>query len=275
MLKPIRMKPAIKIISFNIWDLPVPYNTTRRERVRQIISYLKKHDPDIICLQEAWDPVHRRRIHDELGRERYHAALNETFASRWLPFYNATGGLFTLSKFPVASEQFYAFKGFTASLTDWLGNKGFVESRIEAPNGDLVLINTHLCHLEHASKQLLRRRYGQFDRLLRHIEQSHDKAVIVAGDFNEDDIMKRKEFSERLTASGLIHPHLAEAPLAATYRHDNPFVDTWPNRVPSSQRYDYIFVRSLDKLGLSVEKYEPEYLNPVLSDHDPVVMTLT
>ncbi len=270
------MKSSLTLISFNIWDLPVPTNRTRHARVREIISYLKRLDPDVICLQEAWDPVHRRHIHDELGRGRYQAPANENIASRWYPFFNGTGGLLTLSKYPVASEAFVPFKGLTFSLTDWLGNKGFLESKLETPWGDLTIINTHVCHLSSTARQpLVRRRFSQFSRLLDHTQQSAGQPLVMAGDFNEDDIMEQPQFAARLERSDMAHPASTASASVYTYRHDNPFVTDLTPSPDSSCRFDYFFVRGLDRLRLRVERYEPLYVDPAMSDHDPVILTLS
>jgi endonuclease/exonuclease/phosphatase family metal-dependent hydrolase len=51
-------------------------------------------------------------------------------------------------------------------------------------------------------------------------------------------------------------------------------VDNWLNRIRFPKRYDYVFVKNTDAVGLQVVRYEPEYLKPPLSDHDPVILEL-
>lgn len=60
-----------------------------------------------------------------------------------------------------------------------------------------------------------------------------------------------------------------------SYRLNNPLVDNWINRVSYSRRLDYILVSLVEKLGLKVVQYEPIYLTPPLSDHDPIILSLS
>jgi endonuclease/exonuclease/phosphatase family metal-dependent hydrolase len=50
----------LKIVSFNIWDLPYWFVKNRRQRILQIAEYLQRLDAEIICLQESFDVHHRR-----------------------------------------------------------------------------------------------------------------------------------------------------------------------------------------------------------------------
>lgn len=47
------MRPApLKVVSFNIWDLPYWFVKNREQRILQIAEYLQKLDAEIVCLQD-------------------------------------------------------------------------------------------------------------------------------------------------------------------------------------------------------------------------------
>jgi endonuclease/exonuclease/phosphatase family metal-dependent hydrolase len=69
------MKPAqLKIVSFNIWDLPYWFVKNREQRMLQISEYLRKLDAEIVCLQESFDVRHRRFLYESLGSDKYYAS---------------------------------------------------------------------------------------------------------------------------------------------------------------------------------------------------------
>ena len=69
------MRPAqLKIVSFNIWDLPYWFVKNREQRILQIAEYLRKLDAEIVCLQESFDVRHRRFLYESLGSDKYYAS---------------------------------------------------------------------------------------------------------------------------------------------------------------------------------------------------------
>src|SRR5215813_2067308 len=107
----------LKIVSFNIWDLPYWFVKNRQQRILQIAAYLRRLDAEIICLQESFDVHHRRLLYERLGCDRYYASggFEET---RKAPFasLDTTGGLVTFSRFPIIEHTFMPFNQFTPSL---------------------------------------------------------------------------------------------------------------------------------------------------------------
>src|SRR5438132_12796636 len=65
----------LKIVSFNIWDLPYWFVKNWRQRILQIAEYLQRLDADIVCLQESFDVHHRRLLYEHLGLERSHVKV--------------------------------------------------------------------------------------------------------------------------------------------------------------------------------------------------------
>src|SRR5262245_22639147 len=95
------LSSQLKIVSFNIWDLPYWFVKNRQQRILQIAAYLQRLDAEIICLQESFDVNHRRLLYEHLGCDRYYAS-DGFEATRKAPFaaLDTTGGLVTFSKFP-------------------------------------------------------------------------------------------------------------------------------------------------------------------------------
>ena len=135
----------LKIVSFNIWDLPYWFVKNRRQRILQIADYLQRLDAEIICLQESFDVHHRRLLYEHLGLERYYTSggFEET---RKVPFavFDTTGGLVIFSKFPIIQHTFIPFNHFTPSLVERIGRKGVLEATIETPYGTIQVFNIHL-----------------------------------------------------------------------------------------------------------------------------------
>src|SRR5262249_6678436 len=122
----------LKIVSFNIWDVPYWFVKNRQQRMRHIAAYLQSLDAEIICLQESFDVHHRRVLYEELGGARYYASggFEETRQAP-LALFDTTGGLVILSKFPIIQSHFRPFHQFTPSLIERIGRKGVLEATLD------------------------------------------------------------------------------------------------------------------------------------------------
>ncbi|HTX86678.1 MAG TPA: endonuclease/exonuclease/phosphatase family protein [Candidatus Nanoarchaeia archaeon] len=262
----------LKIITFNIWDLPLWFNKERRARVAKIAEYLKAHNADIICLQETWDAENQRFLIERMGPDYYCAFGAGRSQKYWLKnFSNFCGGLMIFSKFPIQSEDFFPFPRLNYSLTEMCGHKGFLSAVVATPWGNLRVIDTHLHSWTFWGKKF---RLTQLRKIMRQVGEN-DLPVVLCGDFNQHDILGNEPFAKLLAENNFHLPAGADALYSVpTYRRENPFVDMWPNRVPFSHRLDYIFTRGQDRLGLAVKDHRPIILDPPLSDHDPVEMIL-
>ena len=265
----------MKVITFNIWDLPFWFIKDRKKRIAGIVQYLKNSDADVICLQESFDIYHRAFLCDAL-KDRYHIAGNTKDHRRILFFklFDVTGGLIILSKFPILYSRFVPYNRFlNSAITEALGRKGFLEVICKTPRGNLKVVNTHM-HQETLffSRKI---RLRQTANMLR--RTNHDQLpTIIAGDFNENYMIREHEFAELFKLTGFLVPSVCgrKSDSEPTYRPDNRYVDNWLNRIRFPKRYDYVFVKNTDAVGLQVVRYEPEYLKPPLSDHDPVILEL-
>jgi endonuclease/exonuclease/phosphatase family metal-dependent hydrolase len=265
----------LKIVSFNIWDLPYWFVKNRRQRILQIAEYLQRLDAEIICLQESFDVHHRRLLYEHLGLERYYTSggFEET---RKVPLavFDTTGGLVIFSKFPIIQHTFIPFNHFTPSLVERIGRKGVLEATIETPHGAMQVFNIHL----HMGKNFFARstRVKQLKSVIERIKLHLYLPIILAGDFNENALMEQKRFLNILQSRGLIHSEYFEQyEFMPSYRIKNPFTNNWLNRSKYSCRLDYILVSLTEDFDLKVAQYEPMYLTPPLSDHDPVFLSLS
>lgn len=265
-------KRDLKVITFNIWDLPLWFNKERRERIAKVAAYLKSQEADIICLQETWDAENQHFLRDQMGPE-YFCAFGEKRSQKyWLKnFSNFCGGLMIFSKFPISAEYFSPFFRYY-SPCEMFGHKGFLEAVLETPWGKLRVIDTHLHSWIFWGKKF---RIRQLKKIMRYIEASK-APVVLCGDFNQHDILGHESFAAMLATNNFIIPPDQQSLFSVpTYRRENPLVDMWPNRVPFSHRLDYIFARDLEHWGFAVKDHRPIVLEPPLSDHDPVELILS
>jgi endonuclease/exonuclease/phosphatase family metal-dependent hydrolase len=265
----------LKIVSFNIWDLPYWFVKNRQQRIRQIADYLQRLDAEIVCLQESFDVQHRRLLYERLGVERYYASggFEET---RKVPFsvFDTTGGLVIFSKFPIIQYEFIPFNHFTPSLVEHIGRKGVLEAIIETPYGIMQVFNIHLHVGRHFFAHNIR--VKQLKSVLERMKMRPHLSSILAGDFNENALMEQKKFVTMLQSRGLTHSlYFEQYEFMPSYRIKNPFVNNWPNREKYSRRLDYILVNLTEDFYLKVMQYEPIYLTPPLSDHDPIFLALS
>ena len=135
----------LKIVSFNIWDLPYWFVKNRQQRILQIAEYLQRLDAEIVCLQESFDVYHRRLLYESLGSDKYYASGGfEAARKAPLALFDTTGGLVIFSKFPIIQHKFIPFNQFTPSLIERIGRKGILEATIKTPYGTIQVFNTHL-----------------------------------------------------------------------------------------------------------------------------------
>jgi endonuclease/exonuclease/phosphatase family metal-dependent hydrolase len=266
-------KKDLKIITFNIWDIPLWFNKERKVRIAKVADYLKGKNADIVCLQETWDAENQQLLIERMGKEYFCAYGKDRAKKLWLKnISNFCGGLMVFSKFPIVEENFFAFPRLNYSPTQMSGHKGFLEAVLETPWGKLRVVDTHLHSWIFWGGKFRRK---QLKRIMKRLKKNDDP-VVLAGDFNQHDILQREPFAAMLAENNFKIPAGEESLFSVpTYRTENPFVDMWPNRVPFSHRLDYIFTRGLERWDLSVKDHRPVVLEPPLSDHDPVELILT
>jgi endonuclease/exonuclease/phosphatase family metal-dependent hydrolase len=259
----------LKIISYNIWDLPLWFVKNRKKRIEDVVKYLISSGADIICIQESWHLGTRK----EVLYKSFSEAGYQHASGRDMPMVYGNSGLVTFSKFPIRSKHFSKFPFMFGAFVELFTGRGILETIIETPAGLLRVFNTHL-HMPdayHDRSIRLRQIRSAFD----FIKSREDVPSIIAGDFNEDQIWNAPDFMTFFDQLRFRFPLFGKPEShAPTYRPENPYVDMWPNNPDRPKRFDYIFVNGIEKLGLKEISHQPLYLDPILSDHDPVEVVL-
>jgi endonuclease/exonuclease/phosphatase family metal-dependent hydrolase len=267
------MEQRLKIMTFNIWDLPLWFNKERRARIGKVADYLKRQDADIICLQETWDAENQQFLREKMSPEFFCAYGEYRSQKRWLKdLSNFCGGLMIFSRFPIDGEAFFPFWRLNYSPTEMVGHKGFLEAIVETPWGKIRVVDTHLHSWTFWGGKF---RLRQLKKIMNHLGKD-GSPVILCGDFNQHDILGHEPFADMLAENNFTIPAGEESLFRTpSYRTENPFADIWCNRLPFSLRFDYVFTRGLEHWGLNVKDHRPIVLDPPLSDHDPVELILT
>lgn len=261
----------MKIVSLNIFDLPLWFVRDRKVRIQAIKGYLKDLKADVICLQESFDPRHREELNDFFKANGYHVTDALVGRRRILGLsLDTTGGLVTFSKFPIVSMAFILFDFIFFAPQESAGRKGALVADIDTPHGKLRVVNVHLCQKSLFFEKAIR--LSQMNRVLMFLARRKILPTVIAGDFNEKDIFRNKTFAALMDTHGFIHP--ATAAFHPSYRKENPYVNIWMNKISHSKRIDYIMHNDLSALKLASQEYSVLYPERPLSDHDPVVLTL-
>lgn len=255
----------MELITYNIWDLPLWFVRNREERLLAIGNFLVDRKTDIVCLQESWSLKHRASLSVFMQQQGYYDAIAQAGIRR------NNGGLLTFSRFPIQSVRFIPFGRWGISVSEIIGNKGVLETILETPKGLLRVLNVHLHHQSSRFVNTKKIRLRQLRKLFASLKHGGVMPTILAGDFNEHDMMQERSFMRLFEKFGFLH---ADESLLPTYRKENMFVDNWINRIKISERYDYVLTQGIEALGLKVQSNMPLHIEPALSDHDPVSLVL-
>jgi endonuclease/exonuclease/phosphatase family metal-dependent hydrolase len=169
----------LRVLTWNVWGVPA-ITSHLDERMAAIPAAIATLGPDIVFLQELWEPRHAESVGRKLGELGFrHSRAFDTPAG-------ATG-LFVASKFPLGAGAFRPFSlgrmPHSFWHLDWMVEKGVANVVVETPLGALRVENTHL------QAQYRTDRYGP-ERLAQAAEivlmnRSHaNEALLLAGDFN-------------------------------------------------------------------------------------------
>lgn len=173
----------IKLLSWNIFMIPKPFNFTKQtERTPLIANHLKTLNADIVVLQECFSENVRNYFKENL-KEIYPYMVELGKSKKFYQFL--TSGLFILSKYPIKTlaEIFYK----DCNTTDCFGSKGFILTEIKiSDNSILQLGATHLQAWDtDESKATRLSQINQMNDTLKTFK--HDNVPqILAGDFNVD-----------------------------------------------------------------------------------------
>jgi endonuclease/exonuclease/phosphatase family metal-dependent hydrolase len=173
----------LRLVSINVWDLPIPFpgldRALRRERLRARLPRLRA---DLLLIQEAFRPDFRRTLLAALAD--YHPDHRARQQRRsWPLLMDRSGGLLTLSRWPIAHTEFAPWRRYRRMKPDErIGRKGVLWTHVETPAGRLLVANVHMC----AGTRPIdaRVRSVQARQLLQHPLLRDRQPAILAGDFN-------------------------------------------------------------------------------------------
>jgi endonuclease/exonuclease/phosphatase family metal-dependent hydrolase len=133
-------KLTVRVLSYNVWG--VPYIAPERaERIEEIGRQVAELSPDLVAMQEVWDPRDAARLAGPM-----HAAglvHQHLFGTLEL-----SSGLWIASRYPIEQIDFEPFelgdKLYIPWHVDYMAQKGLAVVRVTTPLGTLALANTHL-----------------------------------------------------------------------------------------------------------------------------------
>jgi endonuclease/exonuclease/phosphatase family metal-dependent hydrolase len=247
-----RDRNSLKVICYNVrvGAGPHPERLTGaglRENLAALVEFLRKHDPDVVLLQEIDQGT--RRSGDTMQAELLAAELGYFhYFAKAMDYDGGAYGTAMLSRWPLRETQ-----------TIRLYHEGGTEQRtlsaavLQSPGGAILLLNTHL-GLTPAQRARQTAEIAAFvEKNLRRMP------IVLAGDFNAT-----PEADEMRPIYALLRD--AGAP-------DNRLVppgdrSTSPALSPS-RTIDYIFVSP------EIQVLETRVIQVLLSDHLPIIATLT
>jgi endonuclease/exonuclease/phosphatase family metal-dependent hydrolase len=235
---------AIKLLSVNIWDLPIPLpGVNHRWRRREIVRRIPPLGADVVLIQEAFRPSFKLELRRALPAHYadHYAGRRRRCAGLWL---DASGGLLTLSRWPVLRSRYLPARTFPGMRWDErLGSKGCLLTLLRTPAGLVWVGNVHL----HAGTSLKARRARalQVRHLLGELPPS-GSPLLLGGDFNMDPATE--QLDEPTGFALLLGAGLREAAggvggrLATVVQRRNRYARYWPGRHPD-RRLTHVFYR--------------------------------
>lgn len=257
---------SITVLSLNIWDLPVSLPGVDHHRRRErLLSRLPEVDADVVLIQEAFRPDFKLQLKATL-RGHYADHYLAKRRRHWGITFDQSGGLLTLSRWPVISSQYLPARTFLWMRPDErLGAKGCLFTTIDTPAGRLAVGNVHLYAGRRA--RCSRVRALQTRRLLQTLADDGSAPVLLGGDFNMAPETER--VARGPTGFELLHQaafrevaDCADGPLATWVQNRNPYARYWPGRRPD-RRVTHLFYRGMG--------FRPEKGSAAVCLHDPPV----
>jgi endonuclease/exonuclease/phosphatase family metal-dependent hydrolase len=244
----------LRIVGYNTWALPVWLpGMIKHERLPKIPEALADLDADVIALQEAFDVRFRPFMLESL--DAFAVGENTLCEVRMTPWgrKDCTGGLMTLSRFPILAERFYQhIPSPNARADERKGGKGFMVTTIVTVIGPVDIANIHLyagrTEADEAERMGQIRRFAQVL-----VDREADRPVVIVADLNvvhpsledpETGLPPSQVYRFMVDSLGFVdtRPEVGEAEL--TYdRETNPYANVWYNRFEGRQVFDYVMYR--------------------------------
>ena len=177
------MTQIIRLVSINIWDLPIhiPFGDRHRRR-RHLLKQLPQLNADLVFVQEAFRPGFRERLREHMAYSHWAPHPDPSRRVLWMHM-DRHGGLMTLSRWPIEQATFQRWcTPPSMRIDERIGGKGCLWTRIATPAGQLLVGNVHM----YAGNALrdARARRAQTHELLRRGALDKTTPTLLMGDFN-------------------------------------------------------------------------------------------
>src|SRR5204863_1837921 len=115
----------IRLLSINIWDLPVPLpGFARSRRRRDLLAHLPSADADLVLIQEAFLPAFKVQLASVLAGHTPDHYFERRRRHLLLPM-DGSGGLATFSRLDLVSSTYFPFRFWRGMKPDErAGRKG-------------------------------------------------------------------------------------------------------------------------------------------------------
>jgi hypothetical protein len=245
-----RFTPRIKakeperlgVVIYNIQYLP-----WKSKNLKELRQHTKLFP--VIMLQEVFNHFTSIPISDIFPE--YYIARGKMKSINYV-----NSGLYTLSRYPIVSQEFIEYNDYTSFSYDAFSNKGFLCCVISTPQGHICFINTHTqsCFYDHYDPIVKR----QVKQMLEYARSLHIP-FIIGGDLNIDHKHLPPEFYS---------PFRLIAPPSPTIYVHSDWYGTSPVKKEGYRPYtlDYFFVHP------DLQTQEPYVEDNLFSDHDPVFL---
>lgn len=229
----------LSVFTLNTWLVPYIQSRNVKKRASGIVSTVASLDPDIVLLQEVFNVPYRKYFSENLPAYYYPKDMFKERRLFWLiPFLDASGGLVTLSKYPIEDSSFHPFEVRGPRLGERVCRKGYTKTRVSGTE-DILVVNTHL----YAGVEKNKIRKEQLAQLLADIKETA-YPVILGGDFNVSKFGSEKpEEFYMLEEAGFMDSLVGQEEQFNTYCSSNSYTGGDLGGLPQDSRLDYVFFR--------------------------------
>lgn len=246
----------LTLVTYNVWALPMPViGMERVQRIPHIPQALAQHRPDVVTLQEVFDPSSRQYIAGKLASLQ---SATDPDCIREFPWFgqgDCFGGLLTFSRLPILKAEFHQHQldAETAKWDEVSGEKGLTLTTIDTAVGPVTVVNVHLYAGREPQDEAFRLQQLKDLESLLNSEEYRQQPILLAGDLNV--------FHPGLTELGLsgaeseAYRYLVESmnfidsnptPTLDHLSYDietNRYANIWLNRFENRQLFDYVMYR--------------------------------
>lgn len=231
----------LSVFTLNSWLVPYIQSRNVKKRASGIVSTVASLDPDIVLLQEVFNVPYRKYFSENLPAYYYPKDMFKERRLFWIiPFLDASGGLVTLSKYPIEDYSFHPFEARGPRVGERVCRKGYTKARVGWCEEHILVVNTHL----YAGVEKNKVRKEQLAQLLADVKEAV-YPVILGGDFNVSNSggEKPEEFY-MLEEAGFIDSLVGPEEQFNTYCSSNSYTGGDLGGLTQDSRLDYVFFRS-------------------------------